>query len=656
MSIIAASNGHFIDDNGRWLILRGVNLGGSSKVPTTPDGRTHFGEGFYNGADVSFVGRPFPLEEADEHFSRLTNWGQKFLRLVVTWEALEHQAPGVYDIEYLNYIEGIVEAAARHGISLFIDPHQDVWSRWTGGDGAPMWTLEAVGFEPSRLHASGAALLHQEMGALYPEMQWFSNHLRLGCATMFTLFFAGNDYAPGVYAQGIPIQDYLQEHYFQAFGLLAKRIASYDNVVGFGSMNEPGEGFIGIRDVRATRSDMLLPGLAPTPWEAMCAGEGLETSANRVAVKGLRLRSLERVPLGAKSVRAWKEGEVCVWRRVGLWDIENDRPILKQPGWFDSGKSYKAKNRAGKNGAVAGTHSVFNEFYLKPFVERFAEHLANVSGNSKRFMIFVEGYPQGDIPILRPNFFCVNESHWYDSLTLTMKRWTGFLAYNPERQRVVIGSHAVRRYFREALARIMQHSQEFMSNAPTLLGEFGLPFDLNNRKAYRTGNFKLHEKVLSLYYDALDANLLSATLWNYTADNTHEHGDGWNREDLSVFCSEDGGGRAIAGFVRPYAYAVAGDIVLMQFYQRKGRFILEYKPEHSIKAPSEVFVPMIQFPRGALISASGATFSEPDYHIAKGTKKASLPAGAPGGSSQSLILKIDAEPDAELCRLVISRL
>ncbi|HQL16403.1 MAG TPA: cellulase family glycosylhydrolase, partial [Rectinema sp.] len=135
MSIISVSNGHFIDDKGRWLILRGVNLGGSNKVPTAPDGRTHLREGFYNSADVSFVGRPFPLEEADEHFSRLAGWGQKFLRLVVTWEAIEHVGPGIYDIEYLDYLEGIVEAAARHGISLFIDPHQDVWSRWTGGDG-----------------------------------------------------------------------------------------------------------------------------------------------------------------------------------------------------------------------------------------------------------------------------------------------------------------------------------------------------------------------------------------------------------------------------------------------------------------------------------------------------------------------------------------
>ena len=67
--MITTSGPWFTDEHGRTLILRGVNLGGSSKVPVRPDGATYLREGFFDHRDVSFVGRPFPLEEADEHFA-----------------------------------------------------------------------------------------------------------------------------------------------------------------------------------------------------------------------------------------------------------------------------------------------------------------------------------------------------------------------------------------------------------------------------------------------------------------------------------------------------------------------------------------------------------------------------------------------------------
>lgn len=664
ISIAGTSRGHFVDDTGRWLMLRGVNLGGSSKVPALPDGRTHNQEGFYDGAHVSFVGRPFPLEEADEHFSRLVRWGQNFVRLVVTWEAIEHAGPGMYDALYLDYLEAVVESAARHDISLYIDPHQDVWSRWTGGDGAPMWTIEAVGFEPRTLYASGAAMLHQEMGEHYPQMQWFSNHLRLGCATMFTLFFGGNDFAPGIEVGGVPVQEFLQEHYIEAFGALAERLAAYPNVVGFGSMNEPGKGFIGLKALWAPRKDMVLPGLAPTPWEALCAGEGFATTAEHIEVRGGALRSVGRVTLGTPGVRAWKDGEACVWRRVGVWDIEDGKAVLKKPQWF-------AQSGAGLDSSpdaqTLNFHHMFNQRYLKPFVAKFAARIGSVGGKQNRFMIFVESSPLGDMPgftgaslaaLPQKNGkaadppILVNETHWYDLLTLTMKRWTGFLGYDSALQKVIVGPRAVRRNFREALARIVRHSRDFMENAPTLLGEFGLPFDLNGRRAYRTGNFSVHQRALSSYYEALDANLLSATLWNYTPDNTHAYGDGWNGEDLSVFCAEDGGGRALVGFVRPYAPAVAGNILMMLFDRHRGRFILEFVPDFSISALTEVFVPMLQFPRGASVSVTGAAFSEPSLKI-EGKTHSTF---APTEPERFFVLQLYPEPNVRRCRLTIQRL
>lgn len=615
----------FVDDAGRSLILRGVNLGGSSKLPFSPDGRTHVSEGFYEAKAVSFVGRPFPAAESDEHFARLAGWGQRFIRFLVTWEAVEHEGPGIYDTAYLDYLESIVESAARHGVSLFIDPHQDVWSRWTGGDGAPLWTLEACGFEPRDFQASGAALLHQEMGAEYPRMQWFSNHLRLACATMFTLFFGGDDYAPGVDIDGRPVQEYLQGHYIAAMREIALRLAKFPNVVGFDSLNEPGEGFIGIDDARKRRPGFSMIGLSPSPWQAMLAGEGLPLDVERIGLRGLGIGVVGHERLGSPGTRAWKKDSACVWRRAGVWDFEGETPVLKKPDWFAA--------RAGG----------FNERHLKPFVARFAAGIRDAFRDASRFAIFVEGPAQGEaLPAWGkadpPGV--VNSSHWYDALTLTYKVWTGFLAFDPERGAAVIGPIAVRKYFKEALARITRHSGERMGGVPTLLGEFGLPFDMNGRRAFRRGDFRAQERALAAYYDAIDANLLDATIWNYTADNTHQWGDGWNGEDLSVYCAEDGGGRGLRGFVRPYAVATAGRIIDMSFNVKSGEFRFRYEPDRAIKAPTEIFAPKIQYSSGFAPETSGCTVAQ----------------RCDDDTSDSFRLELIPEPGAIECALRLRRL
>ena len=143
--MVKISGSQFLDDHGRVLMLRGVNLGGSSKVPVIPDVSTYRSEGFFNHREVSFVGRPFPLEEADEHYRRLRYWGFNTLRFLVTWEAIEHAGPCIYDHQYLEYLHQVIAKAGEWGFMVFIDPHQDVWSRFSGGDGAPGWTLEAAG-------------------------------------------------------------------------------------------------------------------------------------------------------------------------------------------------------------------------------------------------------------------------------------------------------------------------------------------------------------------------------------------------------------------------------------------------------------------------------------------------------------------------------
>jgi len=418
----------FRDEHGRRLILRGVNLGGSSKVPFRPNGATHIREGFYNHRNVSFVGRPFPLQEADEHFSRLRAWGFALLRFLVTWEAIEHAGPGIYDQEYLDYLCEVVHRAAEYGLRLFIDPHQDVWSRMSGGDGAPGWTFEAVGMDVTKFSETGAALVHAVHGDPFPRMIWPTNYSKLAAATMFTLFFGGNDFAPQTTVHGEPVQEYLQRHYIHAMVQVAQRLKGLPHVVGYDTMNEPSPGFIGWTDLNIA-GGLLQMGESPTPFQAMLLGAGIpqEVGVWDLGLTGAKLR--ERRWLNPDGVSIWREGCECLWKQNGLWELGADgEPRLLRPNHFAQ---------------VAGRPVHFAKDYLRPFLHRYIREMRSIDPGA---IIFLEGMPGGQHPSWTPQDprNVVNAAHWYDGLTLLTKNYRSYLTVDFATRKIVLGPWRVR--------------------------------------------------------------------------------------------------------------------------------------------------------------------------------------------------------------------
>ncbi len=590
----------FKDEHGRTLLLRGVNLGGSSKVPFHPDGATHVREGFFDHRNVSFVGRTFPLEEADEHFARLRAWGFTFLRFLVTWEAIEHAGPGLYDEQYLDYVYQVVKKAAEHGISLFIDPHQDVWSRFSGGDGAPGWTFEVIGMDVTRFADTGAAIVHATHGDPFPQMVWGTNYSKLAAATMFTLFFAGNDLAPRTLVRGEPVQEFLQRHYIASIGQLAARLKGLENVVGYDTMNEPSAGLIGCRDLRAPLG-LAYKGDAPTPFQAMLLGSGFpqEVAHWELRRSGPRLAGMPL--LNPDGVSLWREGCECIWRTNGVWGIDaSGQARLLRPDHFAQ---------------VHGRPVDFCRDYWRPFANRFAREIRAVDPQA---IIFLEGVPmeEGTTWGSEDAPHVVHAAHWYDILTLATKSFVPWLTYDARGRRFVLGRRRVQQRFNAQVAEIKNCSEREMGGIPTLIGEFGVPFDMQDRRAYRTGDFSRPAQALDMSFQAMEANLVSCTLWNYTADNSNERGDQWNGEDLSIFSRDQqtgsggihDGGRALQAAVRPYARAVAGEPLRMRFEYRSGVFEFEFRHDPQVTAPTEFFVPNLPYPQGYAVEVSDGTF------------------------------------------------
>lgn len=594
----------FKDELGRVRHLRGVNLGGTSKIPMTPNGATHLKAHFFDHRDVSFVGRPFPLEEADVHFRRLRAWGLTFLRFLVTWEAIEHAGPGQYDQDYLAYVRALLQKADEYGFTTFIDPHQDVWSRFTGGDGAPGWTLEAVGFDMKNFQATAAAIVHQTHGDPFPRMVWPSNYNKLAAATMFTLFFGGNDFAPSTFINGVPVQEYLQDHFINAMKQVAEVTKDIPSVIGFGSINEPSRGYIGTPHV-AELPHRLRIGECPTPYQSMLLGAGIPQDVEVWAITVAGARHLGDKHIDPDGKKAWLPGMGCIWKLNGVWDVDSEgQPHVMRPGHF-----------ARRNGRTAH----FIDDYLLPFAQRFAEGIQSVTPNA---MIFVESdalEESGTVtrvakePVNLRNM--VFAPHWYDGLTLYTKRYQPYFAFHNRTLRPAVGRERVRHSFRDQIKEIKDEADQF-GTMPVVIGEVGIPYDLNGKRAYQTGDYSSQVQAMDATISALEANLVNFTLWNYTADNSHVRGDQWNGEDLSIYSPDDrhnpldlnSGGRALEAVVRPYAAAIPGEPLRMQFHRESGVFELAFRHDPNVNAPAVLFVPLLQYPDGCDVTVSDGTF------------------------------------------------
>jgi len=536
-------------------------------------------------------------------------FGQTVLVGILRREGLTRDS-GIYDDEYIDYVIKVLQKCRDYDFKVFIDPHQDVWSRWTGGSGAPYWTMTMIGLNPRNFADTGAAFVQNTHPnpAEFPKMIWPTNYTKLACATMFTLFFGGKTFAPECMLPNdldghgeINVQDWLQGHYISAIARLAIAITQAglndSCVMGYDTLNEPNKGYISRSDIMTQDKHVpLLAGHMPTAYQSMVLGEGI---ACHVETYGFGTFGPTRIgddTLDPRGKQAWfmSQDEVgpydivhpsfigrgCIWKQHEVWQMENGHPkVLK--------RDYFCKH------PTDGSSIDFLAEFWKPFVARMTASMRSVH---RWAIMFVEP-PVNEAPprwddeaddeaqaaredwvVQRTSVLAddadeehsyavdhraeeiqfesrndrrmVYAPHWYDGLTLMQKSFNsrfnvdilGLLRnqYYSSMQALALGQSSVRNVFASQLKMVVDDGRSNLGNHPTVMGEFGIPYDMANGKSYLPGgNYNQQTLALDFNMTGMERNLLNYTIWTYVSDNTHQWGDGWNGEDLSIFCRDE---------------------------------------------------------------------------------------------------------------------
>ncbi len=130
------------------------------------------------------------------------------MRYVTVWEGIEPEN-GVYNELFIDRMEEIVNWFTSRGIYVFIDMHQDLFSRKFCGDGAPQW-------------AAVETTIEYKCGP-----NWFTYYPTEAVTKSFTRFWS---------------DDELQSHFIEAFRRVARRFKNNDLVFGYEIFNEPWHG------------------------------------------------------------------------------------------------------------------------------------------------------------------------------------------------------------------------------------------------------------------------------------------------------------------------------------------------------------------------------------------------------------------------------
>lgn len=619
ITALHTDHSYFKDEQGRYFFLHGINVSGSTKYPTSED-------------PISYVGKPFPLEEADKNFKILRDMGFNGLRLLIIWEAIEPYAGGDYDLDYLDYLERIVAKANEYGIYVFLDMHQDFFSRWhrlyyndksgrpgiapasldvtqpplnniLQGDGAPRWVVALTLPEKNVYSEEWGLPRHmvsdpRNTGDLLPLFWGINIFLSTDVSRSFAAFFAGRDVFPNYTVEGKNIQDYLQDSYANAWVEVVKRVKDYPNVIGYDIMNEP----VGLY-VAVTLYALLYR-------EAKADPSGTLTRQQVEDCVDLALAEPLRRGLSLNVVQQWRE------ILLTMSNLPRTPAEFEQAGFpLDAADTDPHKPDIG---AALGLNANFNRNYMQPF---YAKVGAAIQQEDPDAIIIIEsslGLSDEEgifgvliTPMLAPEG--INQiayaPHFYTDVYSVLG-----LCPNPDPRDFTIDEIQLRDYT-EGILGAISLSAFSLGNPPVILGEFGTYFNLGGIEKAQETDYIVPAHIIDNYYEVFEEQLVSRAVWTYSPENTTEDGEGWNKEDFSVL-GPDQEPRATDAYVRVTPRFTSGRLISyrynspLAYYEPRPGVPTPIKEFNMVmdgletSAPTEITVPRMKYPDGFYVYVS----------------------------------------------------
>lgn len=519
-----------------------------------------------------------PLEDADAHFSRLRTLGCTLLIWNLAWESVEPTADE-YDEEYLAQLRLVLKKAEEYNLFVIVRPVMEGWSRWTGGVGAPRWTLDAAGIDVEKLAICSRAFSDytKENALDMAQVNPFQEYAR---STMFSLFWNGRTFAPELVVDGDNIQDYLQSHYIAAMKHTARRIKDCNAVIGFSFMGGAHHGFIGTRNISETypADTAVRPGTLEhdvSPFNMVQVANGGSIEYKKPGGKFAKLRPPATVTFSCDG-GIFKDGSICPWEQACVWHKDNTgKAILDKPDFFNM------------------ENLDFTEQLLKPFQREF---VAAFQKKHDHYVFLAEPTTAGQhVRWKHDGTSCKEQS-------VAAEKEGGVLSeHDAEAAKIIAmftvphlaktrgSSFDVEEFEKSLQAEI--RSQESMIPAVGFCNVAGI-----DATAKETGSQgALQTEQFSLVYNFLDKHFASCLLNCYRLGTT--------RSD-SIYDDERRAVRLEKGFCRPYVCALNGTPVNMLFTRKPApAFELEWDalPQETgtdTNFSTEIFIPSAWFPNG----------------------------------------------------------